>query len=157
MNKGLMFFILMTFIASNLSSQENGEKESKSYSYNANQAVEVESLFPMFFTGGFHFGAGYRYKKFRVRASIINGGDYNAEKAGINNSSSEFKRYYKTSPGVFFGYNIWKNLEVYTYTEFHTFEIKQISTDLKKDLHSVDFGGGVGMFLLLRCWSAPDR
>ncbi|WP_207382688.1 hypothetical protein [Flavobacterium subsaxonicum] len=62
---------------------------------------------PMFFTGGYHFALGYRYKKFRLRASIINGGTYNAEKAGINNSSTDFKRYYTTSPGVFFGYNVW--------------------------------------------------
>jgi len=98
----------------------------------------------MFITGGFHVGIGYRYKKLRIRASVINGGSYDAEPAGFNNSSSEFKRYYKTSPGVFLGYNVWKNLELYTYTEFHTFEIEQKSTGIKKDIHSTDFGGGVG-------------
>ncbi len=108
------------------------------------QALEVESLFPMFITGGFHIGIGYRYDKFRVRGSIINGGGYNAEKAGVNNSSKEFKRHYKISPGIFLGYNIWKNLEVYTYFEFHTFEIEQKSTGMKKDLFSLDYGGGLG-------------
>lgn len=119
-------------------------KETKQKSYDVNQAFEIESLFPMFITGGFHVGVGYRYKKFRVRASVINGGSYNAETAGINNSSSEFKRYYKTSPGLFLGYNVWKNLEIYTYAELHTFEIEQKSTGLKQDLHSTDLGAGIG-------------
>lgn len=111
--------------------------------YEVKHAIEVESLVPMFFTGGYHFALGYRYKKFRVRASIINGGTYNAETAGINNSSADFKRYYTTSPGVFFGYNVWRNLEVYTYLEFHTFRITQISTGSQKDLRSTDTGLGV--------------
>lgn len=108
------------------------------------QALEIESLFPMFITGGFHVGIGYRYDKFRIRGSVINGGSYNAEKVGLDNSSDAFKRYYKTSPGVFLGYNIWKALELYTYFECHTFEIEQKVTGVKKDLFSLDYGGGVG-------------
>lgn len=108
------------------------------------QAWDVESLFPMFLTGGFHIGAGYRYGNFRVRASVINGGKYNAEKAGIRNSSDQFKRFYKTSPGLFLGYYVWKNLEVYTFFEFHTFEVEQKSSKQKQDLFSLDFGGGIG-------------
>lgn len=111
--------------------------------YEVKQALEVESLVPMFFTGGYHFAVGYRYKKFRVRASIINGGTYDAEKAGVKNSSPQFKRYYTTSPGVFLGYNLWKNLELYTYLEFHTFEITQTSTGNKRDLKSIDTGLGL--------------
>lgn len=111
--------------------------------YEVKQAIEVESLFPMFFYGGYHFAAGYRYKKIRVRVSVINGGTYDAETAGINNSSSDFKRYYKTSPGIFLGYNVWKNLEVYTYLESHTFQIEQKSTGVKKDVDSYDTGAAV--------------
>ncbi|MCU0362612.1 MAG: hypothetical protein MUE32_04585 [Bacteroidales bacterium] len=111
--------------------------------YQVKQALEVESLFPMFFTGGYHVGLGYRYEKVRVRVSVINGGTYDCEPAGTENSSPEFKRYYKTSPGLFLGYNIWKNLEVYSFLEFHTFEIEQVSTGLKRDIHSTDFGGGI--------------
>ena len=111
--------------------------------YEVKQAIEVESLVPMFFTGGYHFALGYRYKKFRVRASIINGGTYNAEKAGIKNSSPDFKRYYTTSPGIFFGYNVWKNLEIYTYLEFHTFKITQTSTGATQDVKSTDTGLGI--------------
>lgn len=111
--------------------------------YEAKQAIEVESLFPMFFSSGYHIGVGYRYNKFRVRISVINGGSYDAEPAGTKNSSPDFKRYYKTSPGFFFGYNVWQNLELYTYLELHTFEIEQESTGLTRDIHSTDIGGGI--------------
>ncbi len=111
--------------------------------YEAKHAFEVESLFPMFITGGYHFGLGYRYDKFRFRVSVINGGTYDAEPAGTKNSSPDFKRYYKTSPGFFLGYNVWRNLEVYSFLELHTFEIEQASTGLKSDIHSTDFGGGI--------------
>lgn len=111
--------------------------------YEVKHAFEAESLFPMFLTGGYHIGLGYRYEKFRVRVSVINGGTYDCEAAGTVNFSPEFKRYYKTSPGLFLGYNIWKNLELYTYLELHTFEIEQKSTGLKRDIHSTDVGGGI--------------
>jgi hypothetical protein len=74
---------------------------------------------------------------------VINGGTYDAEPAGFKNASGQFKRYYKTSPGLFLGYNIWKNLEIYTYVEHHTFEIEQKSTGIKQDMHSIDFGCAV--------------
>lgn len=111
--------------------------------YEVKHAFEIESLFPMFFYGGYHLGLGYRYNKFRFRVSVINGGTYDAETAGTNNSSPDFKRYYKTSPGFFLGYNVWKNLEVYSFLELHTFEIEEASTALKRDINSTDFGGGI--------------
>ncbi len=111
--------------------------------YEARQAIELESLFPMFLTGGYHIGIGYRIDKFRFRVSVINGGTYDAEAAGTKNSSPDFKRYYKTSPGFFLGYNVWKNLEIYSYIELHTFEIEQKSSGLKRDIHSTDIGGGI--------------
>lgn len=111
--------------------------------YEVKQAIEVESLFPMFFSGGFHLGVGYRYEKFRMRVSVINGGTYDAEPAGLNNSSNDYKRYYKTSPGFFLGYKVWKNLELYTYLELHTFEIEQKSSGLKRDIKSTDIGAGI--------------
>ena len=106
-------------------------------------AVEVESLVPMFLTGSYHIGVGYRYERFRVRVSVINGGSYDAETAGVNNSSADFKRFYKTSPGLFLGYNLWRNLELYSYLEAHTFEIEQKSTGIRKDMHSLDTGLGL--------------
>jgi hypothetical protein len=49
--------------------------------YQVEQALKVESLIPMYFTVGYHFAIGYRYRKFRLRVSVINGGTYNAETA----------------------------------------------------------------------------
>jgi len=112
-------------------------------SYDVKSAIEVESLVPMFLTGGYHVAVGYRYERFRVRFSIINGGKYDAETAGVNNSSSDFKRYYRTSPGLFLGYNVWRNLELYTYLESHTFDIEQKSTGIHKDIHTIDTGLGL--------------
>lgn len=133
------FLLLITFfLATNTFAQE------KKCSYDVDQALEIESLVPMFVTGGYHMAVGYRYKKIRVRASVINGGSYNAETAGINNSSKDFKRHYKTSPGVFLGYSIWKNLELYTFLEAHRFGIEQKSTGIEKSMSSLDFGGGIG-------------
>lgn len=143
MKPNLLFLLLFFTLSTTLFSQDQ-QSSTKPQSYEVKQAFEVESLIPIFLTGGYHFAIGYRYNKFRVRASVINGGSYNAETAGINNTSSEFKRFYKTSPGIFFGYNVWKNLELYGFAEFHTFNIQQKSTKIEKDLHSVDLGGGVG-------------
>jgi len=138
--------LLFIFIANNLLGQTDSSttfwRPNPQY-YDVKHAIELESLVPMFFTGGYHVAVGYRYKKFRIRASVINGGTYDAEKAGIKNSSPEFKRYYTLSPGVFFGYNLWKNLELYTYLEFHTFEITQTSSGDKQDMKSTDTGLGI--------------
>jgi hypothetical protein len=144
--KTISLFLCLALLSSRLVAQT--DKTEGSFwkpvprNYEVKHAVEVESLVPMFFYGGYHFALGYRYKKFRLRASIINGGTYNAEKAGINNNSENFKRYYTTSPGVFLGYNVWKNLEVYTYLEFHTFRITQISKGNTLDVKSTDCGLG---------------
>jgi hypothetical protein len=145
--KKISIVILLSVMTAVCYSQSDSAKSSfwkpTPRNYEVKQAIEVESLFPMFLTGGYHVGLGYRYNKFRVRISVINGGAYDAEPAGTQNSSPQFKRYYKTSPGLFLGYNVWKNLEIYSYLEFHTFEIEQKSTGVKKDIHSTDIGGGV--------------
>lgn len=146
--KSLFFFFGLFLISATIQAQNDKTNGSTFWhpiprNYEVKQAIEVESLVPMFFTGGYHVGVGYRYRKFRVRVSIINGGTYDAEKVGLKNSSPEFKRFYNTSPGIFLGYNIWKNLELYTYLESHTFGIKQESSGITKDIHSVDTGLGI--------------
>lgn len=145
--KRAAFFAVLVCTATRLFAQTNAPTSTfwhpNPRHYEVKQALEVESLVPMFVTGGYHFAVGYRYKKFRVRASVINGGTYNAETVGLNNSSPAFKRFYNTSPGIFFGYNVWKNLEVYTYLESHTFSIEQQSTGITKDIKSIDTGLGV--------------
>ncbi len=146
--KSTLVFLILFFLKTTISFAQTDKAENTFWhpnprNYEVKQALEVESLVPMFFTGGYHFAVGYRYHKFRVRVSIINGGTYDAEPAGIHNSSPEFKRYYNTSPGIFFGYNIWKNLEIYTYLESHTFGITQTSTGIVKNVKSIDTGLGL--------------
>ncbi|HNX65880.1 MAG TPA: hypothetical protein PKH02_03305 [Bacteroidales bacterium] len=147
MKNQILLFVLLTLLTTTISGQTDTVRSTflrpVPRNYTVKQALEVESLFPMFLTGGYHVGLGYRYEKFRIRISVINGGTYDAEPAGIKNSSTEFKRYYKTSPGLFMGYNVWKNLEAYTYLELHTFEIEQKSTGMRRDIHSTDVGGGI--------------
>jgi len=147
MKTKIFLFVAMIVIATTIQAQSDSTNGSflkpNPRNYEAKQAFEVESLFPMFLSGGYHVGLGYRYHNFRVRVSVINGGTYDAEPAGTENASPDFKRYYKTSPGLFLGYNVWKNLEVYTYLELHTFAIEQKSTGLTRDIHSTDIGGGV--------------
>ena len=147
MKKLPILLVVLLFITTNVWAQTdtlNGTFwRPKPKNYEVKQAIEVESLVPMFLTGGYHFAVGYRYKHWRVRASVINGGTYDAETAGLKNSSADFKRFYKTSPGVFLGYNIWKNLELYTYLESHTFAIEQKSTHIQKNMHSTDTGLGL--------------
>lgn len=111
--------------------------------YEVRHAVEVESLFPMFLYGGFHFGVGYRYEKWRIRMSVINGGDYNVDSQAWSGAVDGYERYYTTSPGFFLGYNVWKNLALYGYYENHTFDIKQLETDQKAELVSNDYGIGL--------------
>lgn len=146
MNKKILTIAFLITLTISMKAQTDSAKGSFfrpiPANYKVKHAIEAESLFPMFLTGGYHIGLGYRYHKFRFRVSVINGGTYDAETAGTKNSSPEFKRYYKTSPGFFLGYNVWKNLEVYSFLELHTFEIEQQSTGLKRDIHSTDFGGG---------------
>jgi len=148
MGKKILFIVCLAIITVDMYGQSDSLQSKvvvklHSKSYEVKSAFEVESLVPMFLTGGYHFAIGYRYERFRVRLSVINGGSYDAEPAGVNNSSADFKRFYKTSPGLFLGYNLWRNLELYTYLEDHTFEIEQKSTGIKKNLHSTDTGLGL--------------
>jgi hypothetical protein len=147
MQKQIFLFVAMVTLATTISAQSDTTGETfwkpKPRNYEVKQAFEIESLVPMFFTGGYHFALGYRYEKFRFRASVINGGAYNADAQAVGDVDEGYKRYYTTSPGFFLGYNVWKNLEVYGYYERHTFEVEQMATGEKQDLPSNDFGIGI--------------
>lgn len=147
MKKQIFLFVAMFSLATAISAQSDTITgtfwKPNPRNYDVKQAFEVESLVPMFFTGGYHFAVGYRYEKFRFRFSIINGGTYNADAQAVGDVNEGYKRYYTTSPGFFLGYNVWKNLEVYGYYERHTFEVEQMETGEKQDLPSNDFGIGI--------------
>ena len=147
MKKQIVLFVALVFSATTISAQSDSTGgtfwKPNPRNYNVKQAFEIESLFPMFFYGGWHVGVGYRYEKFRLRVSVINGGDYNADVQSLDGAIDGYKRYYTTSPGIFLGYNVWKNLEVYGYYERHTFEVEQLSTGEKQDIPSNDVGIGI--------------
>jgi len=147
MKKGVVLFVALVSSVSTIIAQSDSAGgtfwKPLPRNYEVKQAIEIESLFPMYFYGGYHVGVGYRYKKFRIRASVINGGTYNADVQAVGDVDEGYKRYYTTSPGIFLGYNVWKNLEVYGYYERHTFEVEQMSTGDKQDLPSNDFGIGI--------------
>jgi hypothetical protein len=147
MNKPILLFIALLFLSTISSAQSDSTSgtfwKPNPRNYHVKQAFEIESLVPMFFTGGYHFAVGYRYEKFRFRFSVINGGTYNADVQAVGDVDEGYKRYYTTSPGFFLGYNVWKNLEVYGYYERHTFEVEQMATNEKQDLPSNDFGIGI--------------
>jgi hypothetical protein len=153
MKKQIIFIVALVCIATTISAHPDSTGgtfwKPNPRNYEVKQALEVESLVPMFFTGGYHFGVGYRFNKFRVRVSVINGGSYNADNQAVGTTDEGYKRYYTTSPGFFFGYNVWKNLEVYGYYERHTFKIEQMETGVKQDLPSNDFGIGVSYQLFI--------
>jgi hypothetical protein len=143
----ILLFVTMLFLS--ITSSAQSDLNSGSFwnpnprNYEVKQAIEIESLVPMFFTGGYHFGVGYRYERFRFRFSVINGGTYNADVQAAGDVDKGYKRYYTTSPGFFLGYNVWKNLEVYGYYERHTFEVEQMLTHEKLNIPSNDFGIGI--------------
>lgn len=142
----LRLIILILFLSCgaslNLASQETNGSFWKPVprNYEVMQSFEVESLVPMFLVGGFHAGIGYRYKKFRFRTSVINGGSFNVDGQALNRGRDGYERYYTWSPGFFFGYNVWKNLEIYTYYEHHTFKILNLLSAEEKHIPSNDFG-----------------
>ena len=112
------------------------------------RALEIESLVPMFFYGGFQAGIGYRHNNFRIRLTVINGGSFDLE-SGLFSSAGEFKRFYNTSPAVIVGYNVWRDLELYAFSKFHSFAIEQTSTGMRQNMRTYDFGLGIGYLLCI--------
>ena len=147
MKKSFFLLVAFAFITTILSAQSDTIRGTfwnpNPRNYEVEQAFEVESLVPMFFTGGYHFAVSYRYKKFRLRASVINGGDYNVDVQALSGTVDGFERYYTTSPGIFLGYNVWRNLEIYGYAERHTFKVKQLLTSINQNIPSTDLGVGI--------------
>ena len=141
--------VCMMMVAAGLAYCQAARSSSNSFwkpqpaNYHVRQAWEVETLFPMFLYGGYHLGVGYRYEKLRVRVSVIDGGSYNADNGTPDGPIDGYERRYKPSPGFFLGFNTWKNLELYGYYEYHTFEIRQLATAQNTDLVSHDLGIGL--------------
>lgn len=106
---------------------------------------EIESLVPMYFYDGYHAAVAYRRGNFRFRSSIIYSEEYNAEKAGIDNNSNSFNRYYDHgSCGVFVDYFIWKGLHVFAFLERHNWLIESKKSGDLNTMSTIDYGPGIG-------------
>ena len=95
MKKHIILFVALISFATTISAQSDSASgtfwKPIPRNYEVEQAFEVESLVPMFFTGGYHFAVCYRYNKFRFRASVINGGTYNADTQATGDVDEGYK------------------------------------------------------------------
>ena len=108
--------------------------------YEVKKAIEIEAVPFVYFSKGYHVSVGYRYNKFRFRASVINAGTFNSE-----TKNDQFERFEtKGTFGFFAGYNVWKNLETYLFVDRQVFDIKQKSSSEIKQVNSVTPGLGIG-------------
>ena len=148
MRKILCVFVALVGLTATLHAQIGGTPPASP------TAIEIESLVPMFFYGGYHAAVAFRFDRFRVRASIINSGSYDAEPAGLVNSSPHFSRYYDNgSCGVFFDYfpfsdPLFGGLHVYAFFESHQWRIVNNDTKQSAAMHTFDVGPGLGYQLL---------
>lgn len=76
----------------------------------------------------FHFAVGYRYHKFRFRASIINGGTYNADAQAVGDVDEGYNGITPHHPDFSWDTTCGKKLWKYGYYERHTFEVEQMAT-----------------------------
>lgn len=101
---------------------------------------EIEAVPLVYFTKGYHLSLGYRVNRFRLRASVIDAGTYNAEV-----SNQDFKRFETPgSYGLFAGYFVWKHLEAYAFLDRHNLKVRQRSTGEERDLRVFTPGVGIG-------------
>jgi hypothetical protein len=137
--KQILVFLLILGLAATPAMAADNSTESQPGTW------QVESLVPMFFFGGYHAAVGYRQGNFRIRASVIYGGDYDAEQAGADNSANAFKRFYdQGSYGVFGDYFIWKGLHAFVFVESHNWIIESKGNDARNTMSTIDYGPGIG-------------
>jgi len=74
MSKQMFLFVALIFLTITSSAQSDSTGGTfwnpNPRNYDVKQAFEIESLVPMFFTGGYHFAVGYRYEVARIGAKL---------------------------------------------------------------------------------------
>lgn len=101
--------------------------------------IEVESLFPMFLMGGYHLAIGVRKDQWRLRASCIDGGNYNYEP-----NSSAFKRNLGKGCGIFLGYFFSPGWHAYLFIERQEYIVTRRDTGTSATFPVTDIGPGIG-------------
>ncbi len=108
--------------------------------YSVKKAFEIEAVPFVYLSKGYHLSLGFRYNKFRFRASVINAGTFSSE-----TTNDKFERFEtKGTFGLFAGYFIWKNLETYVFVDRQIFDIKQKNTSEVRQINSITPGLGIG-------------
>lgn len=101
--------------------------------------VEVESLFPMFLMDGYHLAVGLRRNQWRLRASCIDGGNYDFEP---NNET--FERNLGKGCGLFMGYFFRQGWHAYLFIERQEYIVTRRDTSVSATFPVTDIGPGIG-------------
>ena len=101
--------------------------------------IEVESLFPMFLMGGYHLAIGVRKGQWRLRASCIDGGNYDYEP-----NNSMFKRNLGKGCGLFLGYFFSQGWHAYLFVERQEYTVTRRDTGIHATFPVTDIGPGIG-------------
>lgn len=107
--------------------------------YEVKQAMEIETLPFFYLSDGYHISLGYRYERFRFRASLLDAGTFDSDTANKQFSRFEVQGTF----GLFAGYNVWKNLETYIFFDRQVFNIQNNSTEEMQTLNALSPGLGL--------------
>lgn len=101
--------------------------------------LEVESLFPMFLMGGSHLAVGLRQNQWRLRASCIDGGNYDFEP-----DNDTFERNLSKGCGLFMGYFFHQGWHAYLFIERQEYIVTRRDTGVSATFPVTDIGPGIG-------------
>jgi len=99
----------------------------------------IESLFPIYFFNGYHLAFGIRIKDFRLRASCIDGGNYDYEP-----NNDQFERNLGKGCGVFAGYFLSKRWHLYMFIEKQSYVVTKRESGVSAEFDVLDIGPGLG-------------
>jgi hypothetical protein len=99
----------------------------------------IESLFPIYFFEGYHLAVGIRINDFRLRASCIDGGNYDYEP-----DDDQFERNLGKGCGVFAGYFLDKRWHVYLFVEKQSYLVTKRDNGVSEEFDVLDIGPGLG-------------
>ena len=105
--------------------------------------LEVESMPLMFASGGYHLGFGAVYKYFRVNMTAVNAGDFDEDTGSLINADDDKTERSEKGFGIFAGYYIWKNLELFGLLESVDYKITHTASGEVQNIETVFPGIGV--------------
>jgi hypothetical protein len=101
--------------------------------------LEIETLFPMFFMNGYHLAVGLRQNQWRLRASCIDGGNYDYEP-----NNDVFERNLGKGCGLFMGHFFDRHWHAYLFIERQEYIVTRRSSGASATFRVTDIGPGLG-------------